>query len=221
MKILLNTAIALLMGSTAFASNVTVTDYERPERLVCEGEGNYGKSTVWDCQMHGNMAGLKIGVGVGAKLIGGQGHLTCNGYNRQGEVVACYNQKIEMGLIGVGKGIGLSVVRNLTVNSLYIDSIRNPQELMGTTFGFGGSVDLTALFVGVGAQANVTVSTRSGLGAEVGFSHGREFGLHAGAHVQGFVINKYNPNKRCGGERPMPDGSCPTGSTTNPFGNGF
>ena len=210
----------LVSASTALAANVTVTNYTPVDALECAGQKTHGTANLWTCQLDGSMAGLKIGVGVGAKIIGGSSELTCDGYNRDGERIACYTQKVDLGLVGIGKALGLSLVKNISLHSAHFDTIGNPKKLVGQTYGFGGSVDLTTLVVGAGAQANVTVNNRSGLGFEVGFSHGKEYGLHAGVHVQGFTTKKHDPSASlpCGGEEPMPDGDCPTGSGDNPFG---
>ena len=186
--------LLVILSLVSFTASANAADY-------CE-EGRYGEWTlldyavnVWECDIDSSVGGVTLGFGPSYQVMSGVGDYTCRGYDAYGdtEVIGCYRERVAMGMIGHGVGIGLSVVNSMRTESVGIKLLDLEPE------NFIGFVRL-----GVGANAGIQLgSISSHVGAEMDFSlaNGINFSMklfemnglinaHIGAHLTGFAMHE-------------------------------
>lgn len=177
---------------------VLTTGFLAQAKPMCAAD-KYGKWTLsdhliktWSCDIDVKVGGLTLGVLESFQLMAGRGVFHCRAYDLDGDVVGCYREKVDLGLIGHGVGIGLSVVDSMRVHSIGINLLDlDPENFMGLArLGIGANAGVQVGELAHFGQANMSFALANGLNFDVGLLEAKGFGLYAGANITGFVMGE-------------------------------
>lgn len=148
----------------------------------------------WECSItSNNVGGLALGLGHSIQLLAGEGFYECRGRDHRGRIVRNYEERVKLAFLGGGVGLGASLVTSMKVRAVGIQLGKlDPRHLIGTRFGAGVDIGVHVLEDAVRGMANVSFSDASGVMLELSLSELRGLGLHAGAHISGFIMHEEN-----------------------------
>jgi hypothetical protein len=139
---------------------------------------------TWNCQLNGEISGIKLGFVFGGQYLGGEGVIYCvESTNPQNEV----RIPVKMKLVGGGWGFDFTLVESVRVVSAGVGNLSGPESFFGS-FNVGATAGLTLINQGINADAAIRLSKNRSFGLELGLMGEDAIGLGVRLHGLVFVI---------------------------------
>jgi len=148
------------------------------------------KAATWECQLAGEMSGVKLGFIFGGQVIRGDGEIRCatekDGVSRNVKL------PVRLSIVGGGVGFDFTIVRHMQIFTNGIGGVNDPRDLTGQ-FNVAASAGVTLIDQGRSVDSAISVKHKArGLGFEVGMTGEDAIGLGARVHGLIFVVEPRN-----------------------------
>lgn len=137
---------------------------------------------TWECQLKGDIAGVRLGFIIGGQVLKGDGVITCKEAGGAGLLV---DQPVSLAVVGGGVGFDFTIVRSLRVISAGVGDLQGP-ELFTGSFNMGATAGATLINQGISVDSAVKLTRDDGFGFEMGFTGEDAVGL--GVRLHGLVF---------------------------------
>ena len=137
---------------------------------------------TWECQLDGNVSGVKLGFIFGGQFLRGDGEISCVELNNPDNQVFL---PVTLTIAGGGLGFDFTIVRSVRVLSAGIGNVAGPASFTGS-FKVAASAGVTLLDQGINADAALKLTANNGAGLEVGLIGEDAVGL--GARLHGLIF---------------------------------
>lgn len=138
----------------------------------------------WECQLEGEVSGLKLGFIFGGQFLQGEGLITCVETSFPENNVEL---PVKLTIAGGGLGFDFTIVRGVRVLTAGIGNVVGPESFLGS-FKVGASAGATLINQGFSVDAALKLTANNGGGFELGLVGEDAIGLGARLHGLVFAI---------------------------------